>query len=150
MSDSLQTHGLYIVHQPPLSVGFSRQEYWSGLPFPSPGDLPDPGFKPASPALASGFFTTVIRERTLVNQNYFKNKRITSFDLSLLMLPHQQDILNTGPIPYKTGSSPNKSQEKQLHFYSFYVIKKRRQMVTSCELFMSSSHYLQWHSQMRW
>ena len=36
---------------------FSRQEYWSGLPFPSPGDLPDPGIKPASPALAGGFFT---------------------------------------------------------------------------------------------
>ena len=38
--------------QAPLSMQFSRQEYWSGLPFPSPGDLPDPGFKPASPALA--------------------------------------------------------------------------------------------------
>ena len=35
----------------PLSMGFSRQEYWSGLPFPSPGDLPDPGIKPRSPAL---------------------------------------------------------------------------------------------------
>ena len=37
--------------QVPLSMGFSRQEYWSGLPFPSPGDLPDPGIKPRSPAL---------------------------------------------------------------------------------------------------
>ena len=37
---------------------FSRQEYWSGLPFPPPGDLPDPGIEPASPALAGGFFTT--------------------------------------------------------------------------------------------
>ena len=45
----------------PLSMGFSRQEYWSGLPFPSPGDLPDPGMEPASlvsPALAGGFFAT--------------------------------------------------------------------------------------------
>ena len=39
-----------------LSIGFPRQEYWSGLPFPSLGDLPDPGIKPQSPALASGFF----------------------------------------------------------------------------------------------
>ena len=39
--------------QAPLSMGFSRQEYWSGLPFPSPGNLPDAGIKPASPALAS-------------------------------------------------------------------------------------------------
>jgi len=37
--------------QAPLSVEFSRQEYWSGLPFPSPGDLPDPGIEPGSPAL---------------------------------------------------------------------------------------------------
>ena len=40
-----------VVHQAPPSVGFSRQEYWSGLPFPSPGDLPDPEIKPESPAL---------------------------------------------------------------------------------------------------
>ena len=38
-------------HQAPLSIEFSRQEYWSGLPFPSPGDLPDPELKPRSPAL---------------------------------------------------------------------------------------------------
>ena len=37
--------------QAPPSMGFSRQEYWSGLPFPSPGDLPNPGIKPRSPAL---------------------------------------------------------------------------------------------------
>ena len=41
-----------------LSMGFLRQEYWSGLPFPSPGDLPSPGIKPVSPALAGGFFIT--------------------------------------------------------------------------------------------
>ena len=46
-----------VAHQAPLSMGFPRQEYWSELPFPSPGDLPDPGIEPASPALASGFST---------------------------------------------------------------------------------------------
>ena len=40
-----------VAHQAPLSTGFSRQEYWSGLPLPSPGDLPDPGVEPVSPAL---------------------------------------------------------------------------------------------------
>ena len=40
-----------VAHQAPLSMGFSRQEYWSGLPFPSPGDLPNPGIEPGSPAL---------------------------------------------------------------------------------------------------
>ena len=53
---------LWIIdRQAPLSMGFSRQEYWSGLPFSSPEDLPDPGIKPESlrfPALAGGFFTT--------------------------------------------------------------------------------------------
>ena len=43
--------------QAPLSVGFPRQEYWSGLPFPSPEDLPGPGIEPLSPALAGRFFT---------------------------------------------------------------------------------------------
>ena len=49
-----------VAHQAPLSVGFPRQEYWSALPCPPPGDLPDPGMEPvspASPALAGGFFT---------------------------------------------------------------------------------------------
>ena len=40
-----------VASQAPLFMGFSRQEYWSGLPFPSSGDLPDPGIEPASPAL---------------------------------------------------------------------------------------------------
>ena len=40
-----------VAHQAPPSMGFSRQEYWCRLPFPSPGDLPDPGIEPTSPAL---------------------------------------------------------------------------------------------------
>ena len=43
-----------IAYQAPPSMGFSRQEYWSGLPFPSPGDLPNPGIEPRSPALRAG------------------------------------------------------------------------------------------------
>ena len=43
-----------VAHQGPLSMGFSRQEYWSGLPIPSPWDLPDPGIEPVSPALQEG------------------------------------------------------------------------------------------------
>ena len=55
------SHVQLLACQDPLSMGFSRQEYWSGLSFPSPGDLPDPGIEPASPiapALADGFFIT--------------------------------------------------------------------------------------------
>ena len=47
-----------IAHQTPPSMGFSRQEYWSGLPFPSPGDLPDPGIEPWSPTLRADALTS--------------------------------------------------------------------------------------------
>ena len=57
MSDSFATL-CTIACQAPLSMGFSRQDYWSGLPFPSPGHLPDPGIKRVSPVLAGRFFTT--------------------------------------------------------------------------------------------
>ena len=61
MSDSLRPNGLYVVHQAPLSMGFSREEHWSGLPFLPSGNLPDPGIKCmsfVSPALAGRVFTT--------------------------------------------------------------------------------------------
>ena len=57
----LWAYGLYVACQAPLSMGFSRQEYWSGFPRPPPGDLPDPGIQPTSllsPALTVGFITT--------------------------------------------------------------------------------------------
>ena len=63
MSDSFVTPWT-VAHQASLSIGFSRQACWSVLPFPPPGDLPNPGVKPeapaASPALADGFFTTAL------------------------------------------------------------------------------------------
>ena len=55
VSDSLATLWT-ITLQAPLSMGFPREEYWSGLPFPSPRDMSNQGIEPASPALAGGFF----------------------------------------------------------------------------------------------
>ena len=60
-----------VAHQAPLSMGFSRQEYWSGLPFPSPGDLPKPRMEPSSPALAGRFYTTELPGKPVV---YLENK----------------------------------------------------------------------------
>ena len=57
MSDSFVTL-LTVARQVPRSMGFLRKEYWSGLPFPSPRDVPNSGIKPTSPALAGGFFIT--------------------------------------------------------------------------------------------
>ena len=71
-----------IARQAPLSMGFSRQEYWSGLPFPPPEDLPDPGIKPvslASPVLAGRFSIAEPpgkpgNEETLLNNSGIKKK----------------------------------------------------------------------------
>ena len=53
--------------QAPLSMRFSRQEYWSGLPFPSPGDLPDPGIEPRPPALQADSFPTELQRKPVVS-----------------------------------------------------------------------------------
>ena len=52
-----------IAGQAPLSTGFSRQEYWSGLPFPPPGELPEPGIKPRSPALQADYLPSLPQVR---------------------------------------------------------------------------------------
>ena len=58
-----------VAHQAPLSMGFSKQEYWSGLPFPSPGDLPHPGTESESLTSAGRFFTTAPPEKPIVAEN---------------------------------------------------------------------------------
>ena len=52
-----------VAYQAPPSMGFSRQQCWSGLPFPSPGDLPDPGIEPGSPALQAGSLLTELEAK---------------------------------------------------------------------------------------
>ena len=59
-----------VVHQAPLSMGFSRQEYWSGLPFPSPGDLPNPGITPRSPTLQADALTSEPPGKPLEYRSY--------------------------------------------------------------------------------
>ena len=65
--------------QAPLSMGFSSQEYWSGLPFPSPGDLPNPGIQPGSPAL---YTDALPSELTIIVQYYFEEKKKILFKWS--------------------------------------------------------------------
>ena len=67
-----------VTHQAPLSMGFSRQEYWSGVPFPSPGNLPNPGIKPRSLALQTGTLTSEPPGKpNIVNNN--NNSKIAKF-----------------------------------------------------------------------
>ena len=81
-----------IAHQAPLSMGFSRQEYWSGLPFPSPGDLPDTGIEPWSPALQALFTVWATRGslRIAVSQN--------SISLHLIQKSHNNSGLNNSEL----------------------------------------------------
>ena len=66
-----------VAYQAPPSMGFSRQEYWSGLPFPSPGDLPDPGIEPVSSALEGDALTSEPPGKPLLIEvvPYFRNHR---------------------------------------------------------------------------
>ena len=82
-------------HQTPLSMGLSRQEYWSGLPCPPPGDLPDSGIKPmclASPALAGGFFTTSTTQEAL----YCSSVQFSSVAQSCTTLCNPMDCSPSG------------------------------------------------------
>ena len=60
-----------VVYQAPQSMRFSRQECWSGLPFPSPGDLPDPGIEPGSPALQANFLLSEPPEKPYFFSGHF-------------------------------------------------------------------------------
>ena len=62
-----------VAHQAPLSMEFSRQEYWNGLPFSSPGDLPHPGIEPKSPTFAGRFFTIWAMREALMRIIYLKS-----------------------------------------------------------------------------
>ena len=61
-----------VAHQAPLSMGFPKQEYWSGLPFPSPGDLPDPGIEPRFPALQADSLLSELQGKTGLFTNQMK------------------------------------------------------------------------------
>ena len=66
-----------VADEGPPSMGFSRQEYWSGLPFPSPGTLPDPGIKPGSPALqADSLSSDPPGKPDIFNKGAFKKKYV--------------------------------------------------------------------------
>ena len=65
-----------VAYQAPLSMGLSRQEYWSGLPFPSPGDLPNPGIEPRSPELQADFLLSAPPGKST------KEERIKSVELN--------------------------------------------------------------------
>ena len=93
-----------VAHQAPLSMGFARQEYWSGLSCPSPGDLPNPGIEPTSlisPALAGTFFTTSAPWEALTISYFKKWQHLprTYYDLGIALCPqHALTYLRIVPL----------------------------------------------------
>ena len=84
-----------VAHQALLSVGFSKQEYWSGLPFPPPGDLPDPGIEPESPVLAGGFFTTSATWEAQLYRCHLRRNVVTTKKIQIIFrIEKQPEIIS--------------------------------------------------------
>ena len=75
-----------VTHQAPPSMGFSKQEYWSGLPFPSPGDLPHPGIEPRSPSFQADALTSEPPGKPNIKWNMFKFRSILKRGKNKLLL----------------------------------------------------------------
>jgi len=98
-----------VAHQTSLSMEFTRQEYYSRLPFPSPGNLPHPGIKPMSLALAGRFFTTEPRGKSI---NGHIPQQICSFDGRIIF--SLTSSLKSAPVFTQHGFMTSK-----MHNYSF-------------------------------
>ena len=101
--------------QAPVSIGFFRQEYWSGLTCPPPGDFPDPGVKPASlmsPALAGGFFTTEPPGKPMQIWGIDIHGGKDSWDSFIVYTESQPCTRNTVGAANKTGTLNLYSNEK--------------------------------------
>ena len=100
MSDSFVTPWT-VDHQAPLSMGFLKQEYWRGLPFLSPGDLPDPGIELASPALASKFFASELLGKPTSNYTSIGKKKKKLLWASLIaQLVKNPPATQEVPVPF--------------------------------------------------
>ena len=112
VSDSLRPYVWTVTRRASLSLGFSRQEYWSGLPFPPPGALPNPGIEPRSPALAGRFFTSWVIKEAPVCQYFNVNMKVAQScptlcdptDYTVPGIP-QTRILEWVAFPFSRGSS---------------------------------------------
>ena len=116
-----------IAHQAPLSMGFSRQEYWSALPFPSPGDHPNPGIKPMSPTLAGRFFTSSATDLgfiTMLTIHVVNYDRRTEELYAVLQFPVQWLLYGSHQVfwgPYLVSSS--------VHLLNFTLIKNNKILI---------------------
>ena len=114
-----------IARQAPLSMGFSRQEYWSGLPCPPPGDLPNPEFKVEplmSPALAGGFFTTSTNQEACVR---VKSLLISPRECGLILgqgCNPEEHQKNNSPTKKTAKNQPENYEKSKSYFYYVQVL----------------------------
>ena len=108
-------------HQAPLSMRFSKQGYWSGLPFPSPGYLPNPGIEPGSPALQADSLLTELQgkplvhgEQHLVHSGHFA--AVTSVQVVNIFITPKENPLDNFPIP-----PPVSPGQPPIYFLSLWV-----------------------------
>ena len=110
-----------VARQAPLSMGFSRQEYWSGWPFPSPGDLPDPGIEPRSPALQADALTSGPPGKP------------STAAKSRQSCPTLCDPMDGGPSGSRPWDSPGKHTGVGCHFLlQCMKVKSEREVAQSC------------------
>ena len=147
---------------PPLSVGFPRQKYWSGLPFLPSGDLPDPGIAPASPALVGGFFTTesfyslgshqldvckhsFIRESAVVKQYSFIHWLVFSFTQQIVFahLQSARHAVGSGNTMFQATKAYflGRLTNKYLRKTGMRARKKKRDRVGSRECWEMPSFF---------
>ena len=120
---------LRVAHQAPLAMGFPRQEYWRGLPFPSPGDLPDPGIEPKSPASAGGFFSTeplITREmqsKVWWEITSYWSEQPSSRCLQISHLVHSRPSINHYSPTFKKSTNKcwRECGEKEIPFHPYTV-----------------------------
>ena len=124
----------------PLSMQFPRQGYWSGLPFPSPGDIPDPGIEPMSPSLASGFFTTEP-----------PGKPVMVVHLSLIRVlasgiaPQRHSFLSLPMDEMNSQERPCKRRSKTLDLgYEAWTLDITHQLANKCLLITHWAWLLAW------
>ena len=88
-----------VAHQAPLSMGFPRQEYWGGLPLPLPGDFPDPGIKPRSPALQADSLPAETSGKPKRQRSYLQLVFVFTIRATLLVAgaPFNQGALHKAP-----------------------------------------------------
>ena len=104
-----------VSHQAPLSMGFPRQEYWSGLSFSPPGKLPNPGTKPMSPELAGGFFTAEPPRKPASNSNHNNEVTLINIFRSQFLCPLNEEAgdlaswKSASPTIFESSPSSNQS-----------------------------------------